>query len=118
VRFCGIDDIIALIEPVAHQRLDQGGRMLAVTIHEQDAAHARMIEAGDEGGFLAEIARKGDHLNIERLGGKTARSGKGCVAAAVIDIHHLGCKAAGVLQAARHFDQTRVQGREVIRLVE
>ena len=52
----GIDDVIAVIQPVPHQRLYQRRRMLAVTIHEQHGAEAGMIETGQQGGLLAEIA--------------------------------------------------------------
>ena len=42
--------------------------MLAVAIHEQHGAEPGMIEAGEQGGLLAEIARQGDHLDVERHG--------------------------------------------------
>src|SRR3984957_21153111 len=55
IGLCGEDDIVALIEPMADQRLDQGRRMLAVAVHEQDGAETGMIEAGRERRFLAEV---------------------------------------------------------------
>ena len=56
MRLRGIDDVVAVIDPVLDQLLDQVGRMLAVAIHEQHGAAAGMVEAGDERGLLAEIA--------------------------------------------------------------
>ena len=68
MRLRGVDDVIAVIEPMADQRLDQIGRMLAVAVHEQRRAEPRVIEAGQQRRFLAEVARQRQHLHVERLG--------------------------------------------------
>ena len=69
MRLRGIDDVVAVIDPVVHQPLDQVGRMLAVAVHEHHGAAAGMVEPGHQGGFLAEIARQRHHLHVERVGG-------------------------------------------------
>ena len=69
VRLGGIDHVVAVIEPARDQRVDQVGRMLAVAVHEQHGAEPGMVEAGEQGGLLAEIARQRDHLDVERIGG-------------------------------------------------
>lgn len=42
--------------------------MLAVGVHEDDGAVAGMIEAGEQGRLLAEIAREADDLDVGALG--------------------------------------------------
>src|SRR5262249_16811143 len=100
VRLGGVDDIEAAIEPMADQRLDQGGRMLAVAVHEQHRAEAGVIEAGEERRLLAEIARERNDLDVEINGGKSARRFEGGVAAAVVDIDHLARETADGLEPA------------------
>ena len=70
VRLGGVDHVVAVIEPARDQRLDQIRRMLAVAIHEQHGAETGMVETGEQSGFLAEIARQRDHLDVERHGGQ------------------------------------------------
>ena len=118
MRLGGVDDVVAVIEPMADERLDQRRRMLAVAVHEQDRAEAGMIEAGEQRRLLAEIARERDDLDIERIGGEFARGGERRVAAAVVDIDDLGRQAARRGERAGDLDDTRVQGGEVRRLVE
>ena len=60
--------------------------MLAVAVHEQDGAKARVIETGKERCFLAEIARERNGLHIECFCRKTLRYGERGVAAAVIHV--------------------------------
>ena len=76
MRLCRIDDVVAVIDPVADQLLDQGRRMLAVAVHEQHRAAPRMVEPRHQGGFLAEIARQRHHLNVERVGLQGARDAR------------------------------------------
>ncbi len=97
------------------QRLDQRRRMLAVAIHEQHGAEAGMIEAGEQCGLLAEIARERDHLHVERIGGQAASDRERCVAAAVVDIDHLGRQPPRRLQAARDLGDTGMQRPEPCR---
>ena len=61
-----VDNVVAVIEPARDQRLDHVWRVLAIAVHEQDGAEAGVVEAGEKRGFLAEIARQRDDLNIER----------------------------------------------------
>ena len=86
MRLGGVDDVVAVIEPVRDQRLDQAGRMLAVAVDEQHGAEPGVIEAGEQGRLLAEIARQRDDLDVERPGRQRAGDAAGCVAAAVVDI--------------------------------
>ena len=51
--------------------------MLAVAVHEQHGAEPRMIEAGEQRRFLAEIARQRDDLHVE------ASAGSACATASV-----------------------------------
>ena len=95
----GIDHVIAAIDPVADQLLDQIGRMLAVAVHEQHRAAPGMVQPRHQGGFLAEIARQRHHLNVERIGLESARDGERGVGAAVIDIDDLAGKPVALPQA-------------------
>ena len=52
----GIDHVVAAIDPVTDELLDQIGRMLTVAVHEQDRAAPGMVQACHQRGFLAEIA--------------------------------------------------------------
>ena len=63
--FRRIDDVIAVIDPVADQFFDQVRRVLAVAVHEQHGAAPGVVEARHQRGFLAEIARQRNHLNVE-----------------------------------------------------
>ena len=90
--------------------------MLAV--HEQNGAEAGMVESGQQRRLLAEIARERDRLEVEAVGAEPLRCGKRPVAAAVVDIDHLGGKPARRLQAAGDLDDTPVQTRDVAGLVE
>ena len=102
---------------MAHQGFDQRGRMLAVAVDEQHGAEPRVIEAGKQGGLLAEIARQRHHLNVER--GRRQRAGdrERIVAAAVIDIDHLAGQRAVGAERSRDLDQPRMQARDRRRFV-
>ena len=89
MRLGGIDHVIAAIDPVTDELLDEVGRMLAVAVHEQHRAAPGMVQSRHQGGFLAEIARQRHHLDVERIGGKPARDAERRVGAAVIDIDDL-----------------------------
>jgi hypothetical protein len=114
----GVDDVVALVEPIAHELVDQCRRMLPIAVHEQDGAQAGVVEAGEQRRLLAEIAGQRKHLNVEVVGRKFARNGKRSVAAAVVDIDDLGRQPAGRLEGAGGLDEARVQGGEIGRLVE
>jgi hypothetical protein len=60
-----------------------------------------MVEAGHQGGLLAEIARQRNHLDIERVGRKIACDGKRIVAAAVIDIDDFAGEPEALPQGSR-----------------
>ena len=101
MRLRGIDDVVAVIDPVFDQLLDQIGRMLAVAIHEQHGAAAGMVEPGHQGCFLAEIARQRHHLHVERVRNEAARDRQRGICAAVIDIDDFAGKAVALPQRAR-----------------
>jgi hypothetical protein len=113
-----IDDVVALVEPMRDQGLDQGRRMLAVAIHEQERAVARVVEAGEQRGLLAEIARQRHHLHVEDIGGQCARDRQGIVRAAVVDIDDLAGKLARLPQSRRDLGEPRVQVAQVFAFVE
>jgi hypothetical protein len=52
---CSKHYVVAVVEPVADQRLDQSSRVLAIAVNEQDRAKAGVIEAGEERGFLPKL---------------------------------------------------------------
>ncbi len=83
--------------------------MLAVAIHEQHGAEPGMIEPGEQGGFLAEIARQRDDLHIERQGRQGPGDVAGVVGAAVVDIDDLDRQIVFALQKARHLGDALVQ---------
>src|SRR5580700_5597905 len=88
MRFGGVDHVEAVIEPMTDQPLDQRRRMLAVAIDEQRGAEPGMVEAGEQGRFLAEIARQRDDLNVDGAGGELMNDSECVVAASVVDIDH------------------------------
>ena len=114
----GIDHVVAVIEPARDQRVDQAGRMLAVAVHEQHGAEPGMVEAGEQSGLLAEIARQRDHLDVERIGDERTGDLGGAVAAAVVDIDDFGREIALDLEPARHLGDALVQGGKPLGLVE
>ncbi len=118
VRLGGVDDVVAVIEPVPDQLIDECRRMLPVAVHEQHRAAAGMVETGKQRRLLAEVARERDDLHVEPVGGKGLCRGQRRVAAAVVDIDHLGGQAAPAPEPSRHLDKAGVQGRDVRRLVE
>ena len=76
-----------------------------------------MIEAGRERGFLAEIARQRDHLEIDGAGRQRPSDRQGGVAAAVVHIYNFHHEAAGLAQAPRHLDDAAMERHEPGRLV-
>ena len=89
MRFRGIDDIIAAIDPVTDQLFDQGRRMLAVAVHEQHGAPPCMVQPRHQGRFLAEIARQRHHLHVERIRCEAIGNCERRIGAAVVDIDDL-----------------------------
>ena len=116
MRLGGVDDVVAVVLPVAHQRLDQRRRMLAVAVHEQHGAVPRVIEPGGKRRLLAEIARQRDDLHVERGGRERARDAQRVVRAAVVDVDDLDDKPAR-REALRHLGELRMQAGEAARLV-
>ena len=107
-----IDHVVAVLDPVTDELLDEVRRMLAVAIHEQHGATPGVVEPRHQRGLLAEIARQRHHLNVERLGGKFACDAERGVGAAVIDIDHLAGEAVAVLQRFCQFAEPGVQRGE------
>ena len=52
----GIDHVVAALDPMFDQLLDQVRRMLTVAVHEQHCAAPGMVQSSHQRGFLAEIA--------------------------------------------------------------
>ena len=119
MRLGGVDHVVAVIEPMADTSCSTSvGRMLAVAVHEQHGAEARVVEPGEQRRLLAEIARQRDHLDVERLRRQPLRDAERGVAAAVVDIDDLGREAARLAQAAGDLDEPVVQGGKPVGLVE
>ena len=119
MRLGGIDHVVAAIDPVADQLLDQVGRMLTVAVHEHDRAAPGMVQSRHQGGFLAEIARQRHHLNVERIGlERPRRSASVASVRAVIDIDDLAREAVTLPQRPGERDQTFMQSRKPGRLVK
>ena len=68
--------------------------MLPVAVHEQHGAAPGVIEAGKQRGFLAEIARQREHLEVEAGRGQCLGNAQRSIPAAVVDIDHLDLKPA------------------------
>src|SRR5262249_50580731 len=62
--------------------------------------------------------RERDDLDIEAVGRELARGGERPVAAAVVDIDHLGGEPAAGLQRTRDLEDAPVQCDEIVCLVE
>src|SRR5262249_59940427 len=106
--------VIAALEPMRGELFNECRWMLPVTVDEQHGSQAGMIEAGEQRGLFAEIARQRDDLDVEIVGRKRARGRERCVAAAVVDIDHLAGKAACGLERAGDLDNAGVKGRETV----
>jgi len=117
MRFRGIDDIIAAIDPVTDQLFDQGRRMLAVAVHEQHGAPPCMVQPRHQGRFLAEIARQRHHLHVERIRCEAIGNCERRIGAAVVDIDDLAGKAVAPPEHARQIPDPLMQSREPRRLV-
>ena len=117
MRFRGIDDIIAAIDPVTDQLFDQGRRMLAVAVHEQHGAPPCMVQPRHQGRFLAEIARQRHHLHVERIRCEAIGNCERRIGAAVVDIDDLAGKAVAPPEHARQIHDPLMQSREPRRLV-
>ena len=118
MRLGGEDHVVAAVEPMADQRRNQAGRMLAVAVHEQHGAKPGVIEARHQRRLLAEVARQRHDLHVEHLGRQAVGDRKAVVAAAVVDIDHFGRKPARLAQLPRDLDQAIVQPRKAGALVE
>ena len=117
MRFGGVDHVVAVIEPMADQLFDQRRRVLAVAVHEQQRAVAGMLQAGHQAGFLAEIARQRQRLNVETDRRQVARDRIGVVAGTVVDIDDLDPQAPRCAQLLGGFAQPRMKGRQIVGLV-
>src|SRR5262249_19114543 len=109
MSFCCVDNIVAVIEPASNQRVDQIARMLSVTVHEQRRAGRSVIEARKERGFLAEISRQPNNLDVEWDRGEGSGDVAGVVAASVVDIHDFNIEPASGLLIARDLGDAFMQ---------
>ena len=113
----GVDHVVAVIEPVTDQLVDQVGRVLAVAVDEQRGAEPGVIEAGHQRRLLAEVARQRKHLHVECFRRQRAGDREAVVAAAVVDVDHLAGEAALLAQPPRHRGEPLVETREAGGLV-
>ena len=113
----GVDHVIAVIEPMPDQGLDQRRRMLTVTVHEQHGAEPGVIEAGQQRSLLAEITRQRNHLDIERVGREPARNRQRVIPAAIVDINDFSDQPPAVAQRSRNLNDAGVQPGQVPGLV-
>ena len=118
MSLCCVDNIVAVIEPAGHQCVDQIGWMLSVAIHEQHRAGRGVIEARKERGFLAEISRQRNNLDVERDRGQGSGDAAGVVAAPVVDIDGFNIEPASGLLMARDLGDAFMQRRQPLSLVE
>ena len=89
------DDVgVFAFEEVEHCG-DVGGVVLEVAVHGDDDAAAGEVEAGGEGGGLAEVAAKADEADLREARGCGAEGVPGAVGGAVIDEDGLGGAAEG-----------------------
>ena len=100
----GEDDI----EPLSsgcHKLLDRLRRILQIAIHEDDVVAARLLQPGDDGGLLAEIARQpaGDHMRVAF--GELLQDGPRLVRASIVDEDDLILLSQGGQNAAQPFMQ-------------
>ena len=59
-RAHAVDDVVALA-PALDERAEQVGRVLQVDVHRDQDVAPGMVDAGGQGGLLAEVARQVDH---------------------------------------------------------
>jgi hypothetical protein len=77
-----------------------------------------MVEAGEQGGFLAEITGQSDDLDVEWESGQRPRNVGCSIAAAVIDIYCLKPQFAFGVQITRDLRDPLMQSREAFGLVK
>ena len=114
----GVDDVVATLDPVAHQLLGKIRRMLAVAVHEQHRTEPGMVEACHQCSLLAEIARQRHRLHVEFIGRQVARDRQRGVCRAVVDVNHFAGQAIALLQFDRERRDAVVQRHEARGLVE
>jgi hypothetical protein len=77
-----------------------------------------MVQAGEQGGLLAEVSRQRHDLDIERHGGQRSGDIAGTIAAAVVDIDDFQVQSALDLQVSRDFGNAFMQIGQARGLVE
>jgi hypothetical protein len=89
VCLCGVNHVVAIIEPARDQSVDQTRRMLSIAVHEQNSARTSVVEAGEQSGFLSEISRQRDNLDVDGQGGQRFCDAAGLIAASVVNVYDL-----------------------------
>ena len=83
----GIDDVVALV-PQLDEPGDRRGRVLEVTVHDDDPGTSRMFEAGSNGDLLTEIAAERDGPEAGISGVQLSKRLERPVAGAIVDDDH------------------------------
>src|SRR3981081_1618149 len=78
------DDVVALFE-LGEEVGDLVGIVLEIAVHGEDEVPLGVVEAGGEGGGLAEVAAKLDDENAAVYGGDLFQQAVGAVAGSVVD---------------------------------
>ena len=118
MRLGGIDHVVAAIEPMADQLLDQVRRMLAVAVHEQHGAAPGMVEARHQARLpCRNCATATPPGRRARRPASPRAMASVVVGAAVVDIDDLAGEAVALPQRLGEAAEPVVQRREPGRLV-
>lgn len=80
----GGDTVVAFVKEGEHLG-EKAGRILAIGVHDCDVVTSGVLEAGEHGGFFAEIAREGEIFDTVVGVAKGFELGEGVIAAAVVN---------------------------------
>ena len=106
------DDVVALFE-FGEEVGDFVGVVLEVAVHGEDDLALGVVEAGSEGGGLAEVAAELDDEDAAVYGGDLFEQAVGAVAGAVVDEDEL----EGFADLLHHGLEAVVEGGDVFFLV-
>ena len=103
-------------EKLAVHGQERLGLLLQVGVHDADDGAARVLEAGEKGRLLAEVAREVDGLHVRRSlgGGELLDQRPGAVLRAVVDEDELVVEAGGAEDVGRPVEQ---QGKTLLLVV-
>ena len=106
------DDVVALFE-LGEEVGDLVGVVLEVTVHGEDEVTLGVVEAGGEGGGLAEVAAQFDDEDAAVYGGDLFKEAVGPVAGAIVDED----KFEGVANVLHDGLEAVVEGGDVLLFV-